>query len=763
MSLSSPLSRVLALAAVLITLDCYQPAMAQSAGSSGVEEITVTARRREETVQTTPVSMTAFSAAGLEARSLTSFNEMANFVPNLDINGGIPNGGGSAAQIFIRGVGQDDYSFPNEPGVGLYFDDVYISRSVAGDFSFLDVERIEVLRGPQGTLYGRNTIGGAVKIITRKPEGSNSGEAGVTVGEFNRFDVYAHYDFGLSDTTSLKLAAASFNRDGLGENIIGQELGNEEEVNVRASLRLQPSDSVDVIFAADYSRQRQNGPAGSMVRFDELDPVTDGLINGLLAPATVEEFGLEPPEDVYAPAYVRTLDACGECVYDSRGAAETRDWADVYGLSATVDWDLANGNLFRSITAIRDYDIDVRRDSEHTPFDIVRVDNPEEFTQFSQEFQLSGLAANDRLEWLVGFYGLIETGESELFAPLLSGLFDATGGAADLTALINSEYDAFSVALFGEGTYALSDRLGLTVGGRITHDDKEYVYGLQRPESGQVPLPPETLPANWTEFLPKVGLEFQQSDDLLLYTSISRGYKAGGFNSRALSGIPPAAYDPEFVTSFEVGFKSTLANGMVTLNGAAFYNDYEDIQLLAVLDLGGGNVETVIENAGQGTITGAELELVAVPTDRLELTAAIGLLSTEYDEVGESAEAAGILPTNEFINAPDLTFNGSAEYDFGLGSRGTLTARADVVHKSEQFRDAVNTPELQADAYTLVNARMTYVPTRGNWRLAAFVTNLTDELYVTNGVNVLGLGYVEAYYNRPREWGLALSVDFGNN
>ncbi len=719
----------------------------------------MTARRREETVQTTPVSMVAFSAAAIEARSVASFNEIGNFAANLDINGGIPNGGGSAAQLFIRGVGQDDYSFPNEPGVGLYFDDVYISRSVAGDFGFMDVERIEVLRGPQGTLYGRNTIGGAVKVVTRKPEGTNTGQFGATIGGFDRLDAYVNYDLGISETVALKVAAATFNRDGLGNNLIGQDLGDEEEINLRASLRVEPSDSLDILVVADHMHQKQNGPAGSMVRFDALDPTTDFLINATLAPATAEAFNLQPPEDVYGAAYVRTLDACGDCVHDSGGAAETRDWADVLGLSATVEWSLAGGNLLRSISAMRDYDIDVRRDSEHTPFDIVRVDNPEQFTQFSQELQLSGSAFADRLDWVVGLYGLVETGDSELLAPLLSGLFNAVG--ADLTAFIEAEYDAFSVAAFGEGTYRLTDRIGLTAGARVTHDDKKYIYGLSRPESGQVPLPPEKLTSNWTEFLPKVGLEFQQSEELLWYANLGRGYKAGGYNSRALSGIAPKAYDPEFVDAFEIGFKSTLADGRVTLNGAAFHNDYQDIQLLAVLDLGGGNVETVIENAGEGRIIGAELEIVAVPTERLELTVGIGALDTKYDEVGDSAAGAGILESNAFINAPDLNFNGSAQYEFDLGEAGRLAVRADVVHKSAQHRDAVNTPELKADAYTLWNARATWSPSGGNWRVAAFVTNITDELYVTNGVSVLGLGYVEAYYNRPREWGLALTVDLG--
>ena len=746
---------VLLLAAMAIGQPEFAVAQSEQ-GATGVEEIVVTARRREETVQTTPVSMTAFSAAGIEARSVTSFNEIGDFAPNVDINGGIPNGGGSAAQIFIRGVGQDDYSFPNEPGVGLYIDDVYISRSVAGDFGFMDVERIEVLRGPQGTLYGRNTIGGAVKIITRKPEGTNTGEFGVTLGDYDRIDAYANYDFKLSESSALKVAVASFNRDGLGENIIGQDLGNEEEINARAGLRLQPSDELDILIQADYMHQEQNGPAGSMVRFDALDATTDFLINDLLAPATAEEFGLVPPEDVYGEAYVRTL-ACGECVYDSRGAAETRDWADVYGLSVTVDWNLGGADL-NSITAYRDYDIDVRRDSEHTPFDIVRVDNPETFSQLSQEFKLSGLTANDKLDWVLGVYALSEDGESELLAPLLSGLFEAAG--ADLTALINTDYDAYSLAAFGEGTYHFTERFGVTFGGRVTHDSKEYVYGLRRPESGEVPLPPELLEESWTEFLPKLGFEFQATDTLLWYGNLSRGYKAGGYNSRALSGIAPKAYDPEFVNAIEFGFKSTLADGLVTLNGAVFYNDYEDIQLLAVLDLGGGNVETVIENAGQGNIVGAELELVAVPGDGWEFTAGLGVLDSEYDEVGDSAASAGILESNTFINAPELSFNGSAQYEWSLGGSGSLTLRTDVAHKSEQFRDAVNTPELEADAYTLWNARATYTPNRGNWRLAAFMTNISDELFVTNGVSVLGLGYVEAYYNRPREWGLALTVDF---
>lgn len=724
----------------------------------GLEEVIVTARKREESVQNTPVSMVAVDAKGLKDRSIDTFSRLGEIAPNIEINGGIPNGGGSATQIFIRGIGQDDYSFPNEPGVGLYIDDVYVSRSAAADFGFMDVERIEILRGPQGTLYGRNTIGGAVKVVTKKPTGSNTGEIGVTIGRYNRADIYANYDFGVSDDVAIKAAVAAFNRDGLGTNLIGQDLGEDDEIDARFSVRWNASSSTEVLFSADYMRQEQAGPAGSMVRFDPLDATTDFLINGLLAGPVAEQFNLQAPENVYGAAYVRTLDDCGDCVYNSSGTVETRDDAEIFGASLTVStmWGEVD---FKSITAVRDYDIDIRRDSEHTPFNIVQVDNPETFTQITQEFQWSGTLLSDKLDYVVGAFGLLEDGDSQLYAPLLSGLYDAVG--ADLTAFIESEYDAFSLALYAEATYALSDKLAITFGGRLTHDDKEYVYGLSRPESGAVPLPPETLTENWTEFLPKIGLEYQIDDSLLLFANASSGYKAGGYNSRALSGIAPKAFDPEYVDVYEIGFKSTLADNTLILNGALFYNDYTDIQLLAVLDLGGGNVETVIENAGEATIVGGELEFQWAPSANLNFSGGVGFLDAEYDEVGASAASAGILDTNELINAPEISANLAAEYRMFL-SHGEVALRTDLVYRDEQYRDAVNTPELKADAYTLWNGRVTWSSADERWEVAGFVTNITDEIFVTNGVSVLGLGYVEAYYSRPREWGVSVTMNFGS-
>jgi len=730
-----------------------QEANSEPANHATLEEIIVTARKRDESVQKTPVSMVVFSGETLKQQSIDSFREVGNMAPNIEINGGIPNGGGSATQIFIRGVGQDDYSFPNEPGVGLYIDDVYVARSAGGDFGFLDVERIEILRGPQGTLYGRNTIGGAVKVITKKPDGTTSGSVSLTTGEFDRMEGYASVQFPISSVVAAKVAIAKRKRDGLGTNFLGQDLGNTDQELARGAVRFQPNDELDILFSADYLHQRQDGPAGSMVAYVP-NGTGSGLINPLFAESVSEEFGLEPPFNEWGPAWVKTLDKDGKDVYNSGGAEETRDWATIWGASLTIDKSIGDSMAFKSITAYRESEIDIRRDSEHTPFRIVRVDNPEDTSQFTQEFQLTG--QTDKLNWVTGVFYLKEKGVSELFAPLVEGSYELAG--LDLVALINTDYDASSTAVFGEGTYALSDRMGLTVGGRFSKDKKTYIYGMRRPPSGAVPLPPTTLKASWDEFLPKIGLEFQAHDKLLYFGNASRGYKAGGYNSRALSGNAPKAYDPEFITSFELGFKSQWAEDRVILNGAVFHNKYKDIQLLSVLDLGGGNVETVIENAAKGRIIGGELELTALPTDNLMVGVGLGMLDTKYTEVDESAASAGIVLGNEFINAPKVSANASGEYTLPV-SAGNVIFHLDAVYRDKQFRDAVNTPELQADSYTLWNGRITFQANE-HWVVAAFVTNITDKIYVTNGVSVLGLEYIEAYYSRPREWGLTMTYNF---
>ena len=732
-------------------------------GASGVlEEIVVTSRRREETLQSAPLSVTALSAGAIKARSLESFNDLNNYVPNIELNNGRVDGGGSVAQLFIRGVGQEDYSFPNDPGVGVYLDGVYVSRSSAGDFGFMDVERVEVLRGPQGTLYGKNTIGGAINVITKKPTGEGGGDIELTVGRFDRIDLMGNYDARLSDDLFLKISGMSRSRDGYGTQIVtGDVLREENKDAARVQLRYQPSDTFDALLQVDYSEQRGTGPVGALRRFWPGD-IPD-LINSIVAPSIAREFGLEAPFDVFGPAWVNRIDDTDD--FSSGGASETRDNNEVFGASLTVEW--GSGAVdFKSITGYRTAEIDVQRDGDHTPFPVFTVAIDEKTYQLSQELQLSGDALDGRFPWIVGVYGINERGRNSFRAPLLGAdVLDAIG--LDISLLTDTHIDTVSLAVFGEATYFFTDRLGLTFGGRFNRDEKEYIYQLDRIFSGDPVIPRIELENSWNEFLPKIGLEYNLSDDQLLYASVAEGFKAGGWNPRTLTaGVEPQQFDPETIRTYEVGFKTSLLDGRATFNAAAFFSEYEDIQLIAVTEVtlpdGTNTVDTTINNAGEGEITGAEFEFTYSPVDSVLIVAGVGLLDTEFTELGQDVIDAGTATLdNEFIQSPSVTFNGSVEYAYDLGNAGSqLIFFTDVAYKDDIQRSVQNFEDLVTEAYWQWNGRVTFVPGGADWELAAFVTNLTDEIYMTNGVDVRGLGATEAYYSRPREWGISFTTRF---
>lgn len=765
---ASSYSRFDAFALLVLVGTCLlhgRPAGAQAAepgAEAPLEEIVVTSRKREETLQSAPLSVTALSAGMIEARSLESFNDLNNYVPNIELNNGRVDGGGSVAQLFIRGVGQEDYSFPNDPGVGVYLDGIYVSRSSAGDFGFMDIERVEVLRGPQGTLYGKNTIGGAINVISRKPTGSGEGEIEVTFGRYDRLDLLGNFDVALTDELFLKVAGMTRSRDGYGvQRVTGKKLREENKDAGRVQLRYAPGDSFDALLQVEFSEQRGTGPVGAMRRFWPGDIAN--LINAFVAPAIADEFGLQPPFDVYGPAWVNRIDDTENFV--SGGVDETRDNNEVFGASLSLDWDVGPVNL-KSITGYRTAEIDVQRDGDHTPFPVFTVAVDEKTYQLSQEFQLSGDAFNGSLPWIVGLYGINERGRNSFAAPLLGqSTFDAIG--LDISLVTNTNIDTVSLAVFGEASYYLTENLAVTVGGRFNRDDKEYVYQLDRIFSGASAIPRVALEDTWNEFLPKIGFEYNLTDDQLFYFNAAEGFKAGGWNPRTLTpGTEPQRFDPETIRTYELGFKTDLIGGRARLNAAAFFSEYEDIQLIAVTEVtlpdGTNTVDTTINNAGEGEIKGAELELTYTPVDSLLINAGVGLLDTEFTELGQGVIDAGTATLdNEFIQSPSVTFNGSIEYVHMLqGSGASLILFTDVAYKDDTERSVQNFEDLVTDAYWQWNGRVTYVPANERWEVAAFVTNITDEIYMTNGVDVRGLGATEAYYSRPREWGVTLRARF---
>ena len=758
---------------------------AQVAAQSAVlEEIVVTAQKRAENLQEVPVSVTAFSAANLESRSMFNLGNLSSFTPNVDINHGKGDGGSTNAAVFIRGVGQNDFIFPTDPGVGIYLDGVYIARSIGGMLDLADVERIEVLRGPQGTLYGKNTIGGAINVVTSRPSGETSGRVKVTFGERDRQDLEANLSLPLIDNKLYaKLALASKNQDGFSERVSSNlDLGDTNVDAARLGLNWILSEDVSLYLSADASRIRQNGAPGTLLETFDAPGGLYGLYNGLAAPFVGAQLGL-PPGSLFDDRWV-TGDTD-----KSNGTGPTEDENDTWGVIATLDWEINENVSFKSITAYREMEATIRTDIDYSPFPIIHTDEEQDQEQFSQEFQLSG--DSGKLHWLVGAYYLTED-ISDLNTTLLaSGIFDTlnvlpaavvplvpgvvcpaappapcAGGAGnplnaalDLDVRPYTSLDTTNWATFVHLSYALTEQLSLTLGGRYSYEEKEYFIDSVFPNSGNIATPPTKDTQDWSKFTPKIGVDFQVNEDLMVYGSITQGQKSGGWNPRPLQPAEFKRYDQEELTAYEIGLKSKLLDGRMTLNIAAFYSEYEDLQLFAnTINPANGSLLLTVDNAGDVDLYGFEIEIVARPTANLDINFGAGYLENEYQSLSPNT---GYSENNELPQAPKWTLNGGAQYRFDLDEAlGSITVRGDVSYRSKTYNDPQNTKAIVQSGYSVVNARISWISPAETWQSSLFVTNLNDKEYFTSAESIPAFGIRNAVYGRPREWGVSLSYHF---
>ncbi|HET6629981.1 MAG TPA: TonB-dependent receptor [Woeseiaceae bacterium] len=728
-------------------------ALAQQDGSRQValEEIIVTARRFEESLQEAPVSVTAFTAADLERRGYTNVSQIADVTPNMQFDATAPiSGASNASSIFIRGIGQTDFLLTVDPGVGIYLDGVYISRSVGGVLGLLDLERVEVLRGPQGTLFGRNTIGGAINMTTRKPDGEFAGYAELSVGRYDRLDARLSVNAPIvEDKLFARLSASSRNRDGYGRRLLtGESMGNENSDAARAAVRWLATDALEVDFAADYTRAREESPVTTLVWERPLSGYGVGAITGLY------NLLVAPGTGVPYDSRFLTGDP-----YTSNATGPTGSELDVWGLAMTVDWD-AGPFQVKSITAYRDMESVFGRDPDGSPLTIVHTDNVMAHEQFSQELHFTGTAANDRLDWLAGLYYFDESGFDDVTADIGAGIFEAIG--VPLSIAGPTYVDNKSYAAFLNLGYAFTERLSGSAGIRYSRDEKRAVINQVFPDLGSVPVLANPVgEESFDDVTPKVSLEYRWTDDVMTYASFARGFKSGGFTGRYV--IPTAAprpFDPEEVTTWELGFKSEFLDSRVRLNGAGFYSDYQDIQVVIF-----NGVAPETRNAAKGRIRGGEIELTAVPVPDLLFTGGLGYLDAEYTGFDPLDSIGLVLPlelSDKFVNTPEWSLNAAVDYTIPLGNAaGDMSLRGDWSYRSAVANDAINTPELIQDGYSLVNARITYTAPGETWELSVFGTNLTDERYITSGVaDVPSFGLVEATWARPREWGATVKYNF---
>ena len=776
------------------------PAAAQEDEDQGIEReereassgqgntIVVTARRREESLQDTPIAISAFSAEALEERQIQTTQDLERIAPSLQMKpAGQLSGNTAAAVVFIRGVGQLDPTAAVDPGVGIYIDEVYVGRSVGGTIEFGDVAGVEVLRGPQGTLFGRNTIGGAILVRTREPEiGQLSGRARFRVGSDDLFEGFAAVNVPLSDTAAARVSAGFRKRDGYVIRAFdGLDLGNEDVIILNGALRWEPAPRFSLSLRADYTERNENGAPFVFAGMNETAPVPAIVSVAAGCPgATIPFAPLVPGDPRFGAPFVPMTDDA-RCANDFQalgnfvngGTAPVTSTSEVWGMSGTARYEVTDDLTFKSITAYRSTKSRGIRDADNTPFTILTTDVGAESEQFSQEVQLqyeSGIARG-----IVGAYYYDEDTLERASVPLafppsppvIGSLLAGGPGSRDLQF---SDLETRSWAVFGEVTVEATDGLELTGGLRYTEDRKTYqgtvmnLFPATLPDPD--PLPTTAIPdggplfiyptENREKFSALTGsasIRYEFTDWLNAYLSYSRSFKSGGFNTRYNApppGFVPVPFDEETVDSYEVGAKMDF--GDARLNLAAFQADYTDIQL--VFRQG---VVPLLFNAGEARIRGFEAEFSYNPFGGLNFDAAISLLDDEIRTITPVPGAtATVAPGDDLPLTPSLQGNFAIGYEFDLNDRFTLTPRFGGSYTSHVVFITGSVPEIEQDGFFVADASLR-LGVDDRWSLTAGVINLFDKEYLIQGNASLGtLGYAEKIYARPRSWYLQLAAEF---
>jgi iron complex outermembrane receptor protein len=717
---------------------------ATAAAGPGLEEITVTARRYEENLQTTPVAVTALTAVSLERLGIENVADLGEHVANLSMISG-QGGGTTQSQVSIRGVGQSDFILTADQSVGLYVDGVYIPRSLGAALDLIDIQRIEVLRGPQGTLFGRNTTAGAIQVISAPPEDHIAGSAEATAGSFGRADFKGTINVPLgSDRVLSRLSFASLNQDGYGDRLAqGTDGADTDVLAARAQLRMLLTEATQADLVLEGSRKRGHAGLETLVSVDPNDPNL-AFYNSFLTlqglPPVDERWITQDPNDTWANE-------------------RNRDDNDIRGAALTLSHEGA-ATTFRSITAYRQIRAYSGYSFAPSPYPVAEQELNLRQHQWSQEFQLGGRAFDQGLDWITGLYYFDEQASDHqvvpFFQPVVAtgdGGFTRVPGGFSFENFISQKTQSY--ALFGQGTYHINERLSTTFGARYTHEKKTLDSSLE----GAFTRPPGTVDDTWSNVSPRVGLEYLFKDGLFGYASISRGFRSGGFNGRNTTPDPPLPYDPEEITAYELGLKIQPSGARWRLNTAAFYYDYADFQGLMLTSFSG--ITVTVGNIADVKLWGAEFDLTARPIEPLEVSLSGGYTHHDIGHVDPNA-ALTLRPDTRLVNAPEWTGSAAVDWTAWSGDRWSFTLHGDYSYKSSIEFFLPNYPDEGQPGYGIVNARMTLATRARAWQFELFGENLADEEYrvfAENGT-ALGVAATSAIYGRPREWGVRVRYDF---
>jgi iron complex outermembrane receptor protein len=802
------------------------PAWTQNAGSdqAGLPEITVTALKRSENNEDVPIAITVISQDDIREKSISNLHDLSTLVPNVNLDqGSVFSGSNSVLAASIRGIGQDDFAFNLDPGVGVYLDGVYYARTVGANQNLIDVDHVEILKGPQGTLFGRNTIGGAISIITRTPGDQLALEGTASAGSFNRRDVSLMADIPLSEHLLSSITVSSQYQEGYqkripypsdvpyvtdpigalkmaGTQTFDTRGGTNEEV-VRGKLLWLASDAIKATFIGDWTHTDQPSTASTV-----LQTVTTGpnAVFGAIYNACVQGIAFQPdaplvcgpranfgtslwranlnPEStrlLYGPAVAQTGN-----IDTSYSTGPDFDRLDSYGVAATFDWALDPEFKVRSISAWRRLTWSSATDADGSPTDQFQLSFEEGQHQVSQELQLIGNLWDSRLNLVGGLYYFNEGGYINDFVTFGSGLLQIDGP---------NELDTSSYAAYLHADYKVTDRVGVTVGGRFSADRKSFTGGQQELNqifyklSGCYPYDASASlihgPANLTcqqalgfpnpdnpnqiypvgenhesfdEFTPTASVQYHFTEHVMGYFSFAEGYKSGGWTTRLTAPIPlgsPApSFGPETDKTYEVGLKSELFDRRLIVNSALFVSNYDQIQLTY-----SQLISPITQNAGNAKIKGGELEAQSLLGDHLTLNGGVGFMDAKYTEVNEYAQAT----TGPYLpKTPRLKISLSPTVYTRLPNTATVRLGIDYSHTSEIYNDVQDTWLLRRPKEDMVNASASIVTPGDKVTFTAGASNLTDRRFITTGQENDAAGVIYGTYNAPREWFATIGVKY---
>ncbi len=775
--------------AVAIALPISVPTFA----APQLEEVIVTAQKREQNLQEVPIAITAFSPAQLEAAGASTIIDIEKSTPNAQLRAS--RGTNSTLTAFIRGIGQQDPLWGFEPGVGVYLDDVYIARPQGAVMDLMDLERLEILRGPQGTLYGKNTIGGAIKYITKKMTGEHSGSVKVAVGTAGQNDIKVANQIPLiEDELYFGFAVGILKRDGFGTQYKDydpadqtfnrtEENYNKDVKAARASVEYSPTDSLFIRVAADALEDTSNSRCGS--RF------ADNTVAG-------------PNGEFFGPR---------ESVYDSECGMTEEQEVLSRGVSLTVQYDITDELSSKFVLANRSGSTKTFIDFDGTPldsFDIPAFYNDEQTTAEVQiNYTMDSLA-------IVGglfYYDGTATGAFDaLFGHFSGAILDGSAFSNG----VNGEVDTESTGAYVNVNWSFTDSLTLTAGGRYTRDEKSALaqrffivtansipgttsqgsaltHGLAQYDTlvaTRTDFDKNDMNDSWNEFSPTIKLDYKLNDETLVYVSYSEGFKSGGFDMRTDAVVEPNAvegFDPETVVTYETGLKTQLFDNRLRLNLGLFYTDYTDMQVTVQSPAPAPSFfSSTVVNAGEATIQGLELEATFQATESWTINMALGLLDAEFDTVDETVPTGAVNGDGDPVltvinrandntvngvfyeawgmqNAPDMNFQLATSYNLDIGSSGSLQFNI-----AYSFRDDVRMFEatesiIDQESYDLIDASVVWKSPEESWTAILSGKNLADEEYRTGGYNfpaTAGEDAILGYYGDPRTITLTLGYEY---